>query len=332
MDKDSKLLNDFLRGKRSEEMITAIYDDREEFLIPESIEGEGREIIKEKSKLFRLVSIRHLSSERLRIPVRSINETISNWGKVDTGKSSEMKTLEPAQTYTYIEDFEFLVPIEKNKFADPDCDLTPDIIKGMGCAGLILDQEFLRGEGHPKGEMEGLTTLPAKETCTAILPLKEFAEMITEIDPRFMVNAACVMDKKTSDAIVETHADDDIGYTIKDGAVESVRSFHTVVIDPDVFSMLGPVREYFGLDFEELFRLRNAAESNIRNHFIRRAPPDGLFVIGDFMSAYRLLVSVGASLAILPTEDERFTFVKVRMRFGGGVIRKDAIRAARVCF
>lgn len=312
MDKDEKLLNDFLRGKRTKEMLTDA-SEPEQLAIPESVAKKGIAKVEETSAVFKIASLRHIDSSRLRH--RPLSDPTASWAK------PVVTDIEPVQHYIYIEDFEFLIPIDKKKFADPDYDLTPDIVNGIGFAGHIFDQEFLRGMGHVNAAVEGVANHPEKKYSDIVSLHNTIIDMEFEVEPQYRACGMCVMDTGTYETL----------RALGEDVSKMVLAHPIVVVDANAFAGQGPIREYFDIDFEDVYRLRKVAEEHIRDPFIHGIPSTtGYVALGDFNAGYRAILHEGAGVTVLPVDDEKFVFAKAHLRLGGGIIRERAFRVTEL--
>jgi len=307
----------FLRHGRTslapEERKALVEDQYGQILVPEEVEMELYRQLPMLTVVRQLATVKQTRSDRIRR--RSINETIVNWGKLETANNPQIAqdSLTAGEAYTYIEDLYGLALVGEDELMDTDINLQNFIVDSFARAIAEKEEDaFINGQGHSAGQPEGILyvnqLIPVVErvhTKTAgAFTADDILHLIYAVPAQYRTNGTLLVNSQTEYAM----------RIMKD----AVNNSNQYLWQPSL--QAGRPATFAGYPV-------------MNSEFIPRIT-DGhaVAIFGDIRSGYTIYDRLGVTIQRL---DELFATqgmvgFKVHFRVGGAVVRPDALRVLDV--
>ena len=204
----------FLRYGRTslapEERKALVENQNGQILVPEEVEMELYRQLPMLTVVRQLATVKQTRSDRIRR--RSINETIVNWGKLETVNPPQIAqdNLTAGEAYTYIEDLYGLALVGEDELMDTDINLQNFIVDSF--ARAIAEKEeaaFINGQGHSAGQPEGILyvdqLIPGVErvhtTTAGVLTADDILKLIYAVPAQYRTNGTLLVNSQTEYAM-----------------------------------------------------------------------------------------------------------------------------------
>jgi len=305
----------FLRHGRTslapEERKALVENQNGQILVPEEVEMELYRQLPMLTVVRQLATVKQTRSDRIRR--RSINETIVNWGKLETAINPQITqdNLTAGEAYTYIEDLYGLALVGEDELMDTDINLQNFIVDSF--ARAIAEKEeaaFINGQGHSAGQPEGILyvdqSIPGvvrvhTETVNT-LTADDILKLIYAVPAQYRTNGTLLVNSQTEYAM-RIMKDTVNGQYLWQPSLQAGR--------PATFA------GYPVMNSEFIPGITNGHE---------------VAIFGDIRSGYTIYDRLGVTIQRL---DELFATqgmvgFKVHFRVGGAVVRPNALRVLDV--
>ena len=307
-----KYLRNGKAGLAPDERKALVENQNGQILVPEEVEMELYRQLPMLTVVRQLATVKQTRSDRIRR--RSINETIVNWGKLETASNPQIAqdNLTAGEAYTYIEDLYGLALMGEDELMDTDINLQNFIVDSF--ARAIAEKEeaaFINGQGHSAGQPEGILyvdqLIPGVErvhtTTAGVLTADNILKLIYAVPAQYRTNGTLLVNSQTE---------------------------YKMRIMKDAY----PHGQYLWQPSLQAGRPATFAGYPVMNsEFIPGiAAGHEVAIFGDIRSGYTIYDRLGVTIQRL---DELFATqgmvgFKVHFRVGGAVVRPDALRVLDV--
>ena len=283
-----------------------VEDATGDILVTPEIDAEIYRALPQLNVMRPLCASRTTNKDRMHL--RGISETLVGWGKLELGGAPVETTLVPIETWQYVEDLEGLTRLGKDELSDSDAALEPIVADSFARRMAEAEENaFVNGLGHafqqPAGFLPAASGVPTHPLAGAnAIVMNDILDLIYTVPAQYRRNGTFVMNSQIELALRQL-LDVPTGRYLWEPSLQ--------VGKPNLLMGYGVV----ACDSMPTFTLP-APGTNMR-----------VVAFGDFRTAYRILDRVGMTIQRL---NELYAtsglvgFLASR-RVGGSVINPNAL-------